>query len=152
MCPAGLGWSFLPAYIDGDDIVARGVKSTRFGGTDDGEDNGQGAGGFSVRSHPEYLGVSLPQRGRGIRSMADCPIPKLPLTNIQGQGGQVVKVYSPTTGKSVYAHLVDIGPSKKTGHGLDCMNSVIKALGLDLKAGVYTLDFRIIGAAKMVGK
>jgi hypothetical protein len=141
LLPAGPGWEFLPALRDGGDIIARAVAATRFGGSDDSQDNGIGASGFNIRAHPEYLGVSLPQRGRGIKTMRDCPIPRLPWFI-------PVKVFSNESGKVAYAHLIDIGPSKATGHAIDLSNAVVEALGLSLSKGVYTVSFRVIGAAK----
>lgn len=125
---------------DGDDLVIRHGTATRFGANDDPEDNGVGAWGFPVRQHPEYLGISLPIRGHA-GGLTDSPVPHLP-------GGIAVKVYSAKTGKSVFAHLVDIGPSRFTGRAADLMNSVVTALGLTLADGVYPVDLRVIGGAK----
>lgn len=136
-------WPFLVAAIDGEDIVVRGAKGTRFGGTDDGQDNGEGASGFQTAQHPEYLGVSLPMAHSHIATMDGCPIPHLPWYT-------PVKVYSRKTFKVSYGHLIDIGPSKDTGHAIDMTNALVHSLGLSLDDGVYNVDYRIIGAAKYV--
>lgn len=137
---SGPGWEWLVAVMDGADILVRGAVGTRFGGEDDQEDNGIGASGFPVRANPLYLGVSLPQSGRGIASMKGCPLPKLPWY-------LPVKVYSHKTGAVAYGGLVDIGPSRTTKHAIDLTNSLVEALGLDLDDGVYGVDYRVIGGA-----
>ncbi len=38
--------------VDGEDLVLRGGSATRYGGADDGQDNGEGAGGFNTATLP----------------------------------------------------------------------------------------------------
>jgi hypothetical protein len=138
-------WTFTPV-IDGDDIVVRGTQATRFGGTDDDQDNGIGAWGFPVRSKPSALVVSLPIRAN-VASLQDSPLP--PLKGLTAALTQIVcvRVHSPATGKSVDCLLADIGPSGGLNRGLDMSNAVVKALGLSLEDGIYTVDYRIMGQA-----
>lgn len=142
-------WDWLPVYIDGDDLVVRGCWGTYFGDPSDDEDNGIGAGGFHVRAHPEFLGVSLPQR-RFIGQFAGCPIPRIPICgpDPDAKPGQLVRVYSPTTGKTVTAMLCDLGPSRRTQNGIDLTIATAKALGLNLKRGRWKVDYRILEGAK----
>ena len=128
----------------GEDTLLRGGYGTRFGGTDDSQDNGIGAWSFNVRGNPSYLGIALPIRC-DVGGLQDSPLGKVP-------GGTLCRVYSPVTNRSVLARLVDIGPSKFTGRECDLMNSVVLSLGLVLKSGVYRVDVRIFGGAKHLPK
>lgn len=133
---------------DGDDIVARNVEGTRWGGSDDSQDGGQSASGLKTSEHPDYIGVSLPirvstQSSALLAAIGGSPIPKIPWYT-------PVKVYSHKAQKFVFGHLIDIGPAKYTGHGIDMTNALVEALGLSLSDGVYLVDFRIIGGAKYV--
>lgn len=144
----GDGSWFFTAEVDGDDIVVRNVKSTRWGGADDAEDGGMSASGLSTVAHPEYQGVSLPMRipgatGALLKAIGGSPLPKFPWYT-------PVKVYSHKTNTSLFGHLIDIGPAKWTGHALDMTNSLVQALGLPLSDGVYDVDYRVIGGAKFV--
>lgn len=142
-------WDWLPVFIDGDDLVVRGCWGTYFGDPDDDEDNGIGAGGFNVRGNPGFLGVSLPQR-RMVGQFAGCPVPRLPICGLDPvkKPGQLVRVFNPANGNVVTAMLCDLGPSRRTGNGIDLTIATAKALGLDLKKGRWRLDYRIIGGAK----
>jgi hypothetical protein len=138
----------LRVFVDGDDLVVQNVKATCWGSDDDPMDNGVSASGLNTRDHPEYLGISLPMRvptqsSALKKAIGGSPIPKLPWHT-------PVKVYSHSTGKIVYGSLIDIGPAKWSGHGIDLMNSVVKALGLNVDDGVFAVDFRIIGGAKYI--
>lgn len=137
-------WPFIPA-VDGDDIVVRSCVGTRFGGVDDDQDNGIGAWGFPVRKYPNALLCALPIRC-GIPSLRDSPLPAM--TGLTAGMTQIVpvRIHSPETGKSVVALLADIGPSGDLGRGIDMSNAVVRALGLTLGAGVYTIDYRVFGA------
>lgn len=78
--------------VDGDDLVVTGI-GTRFGGADDGQDNGVGARGFPVRLRHDFWGVSLPIHSVGA-GLGDSPLPALPIADQHGNGGQHVRVYS----------------------------------------------------------
>lgn len=136
-------WDYLSGIIiDGSDLVMRGVRATYFGDVDDDMDNGIGASGFHVRAHPEYAGVALPLRVSGLGGLfSGCPMPKLPWFI-------PVRVWSPKTQQSVYAHLVDLGPNPRTKTPIDLTVGTVRALGLDPSDGEWTVDFRVIGGAK----
>lgn len=139
-------WDYLKSaeVKPGEYILMRGVRGTRFGDTADSEDNGIGASGFHTAAHPEYIGVSLPQsRGKGVLDglFYGCPIPKIPWFT-------PVRVYSPKTGKTVYAHLIDLGPHPRTKTPIDLSIGCINALGLDPEEGEYTVDFRVLLSSK----
>lgn len=133
--------------VDGEDITLRGGLATRYGGADDGEDNGVGAGGFNTAQHPGALCIALPMRSRA-GGLSDSPLPRLPLTHPDGTGGCPVIVFSRVTKKTAHAQVEDIGPSRETGRVADLTNAVVKALGHTLAEGVYPVDVRIVGAAK----
>jgi len=132
-------WNFTPV-VEGQDIVVRNVKATRWGGADDAQDSGMTASGFSTRNHPHFLGVALPMRRGSFAATAGSPIPPLPWNT-------AVKVYSLKTGKIAYGQLIDIGPAKSAGKAIDLTNALVEALDLDLDAGVYDVSYRIIGGA-----
>lgn len=137
----------LRPYIEGDDIICRGVAGTRWGGADDGMDSGMTASGVDTKGNPTILGVSLPMRlvlkHGTFDETAGSPIPHLPWN-------LTVRVHSPTTGKSADAPLIDIGPAKWTGNAVDLSNQLVKILGLTLAAGEYLLDYRILKGAQWV--
>ena len=143
---SGAGWEWLKVFQDGDDIKCPTTIATAFGYVHDPMDSsGVGvatASGFRLDQHPEYMGVSLPQM-RGLVQMRGCPIPKLPWYI-------PVKVYLPSTGKAVYAHLIDLGPARDTHHGIDLTPATLRALGYqdDPDGFSQTATFRIIGGAK----
>lgn len=149
-------WSWLQVQIDGDDLVVRGTRATNFGMPSDKLDNGVGCSGFPVARHPELALVALPFRVKGHTQFHDSPIPPL-LAKSPKRPGQRVRVYCPATGKSVEAELADLGPSlvykgRKLYKGIDLSEGAVKALGLSLGAGVYTVDYRIIGGALLLSE
>lgn len=135
-------WPFMTVTVEGEDLIVEGVSSW-FGGGRDSEDNSIGASGFNSALHSDYLGLSLPQSGRGIKTMAGCPIPKLPWFS-------PARVWSPDTNKTAIVHLIDIGPSRATAHAVDLTPAVFEALGLSLEKGLYRVRVRLLGAAQYV--
>ena len=129
--------------VDGDDILVRGGTATYFGDSADTQDNGVGAWGWQTRKHPGYLGVALPVRYGKLFTLS--PLPRLPQFS-------PVRVFSPKTGVVQYAHLIDLGPHPDTGRVLDMTIGLVRALGLDPKAGVWDIDYRVIGGAKYLPK
>jgi hypothetical protein len=136
-------------YVDGQDIVARGVVATRFGGADDSMDGGVTASGFELAKHPDKICVSLPMRVFRTRkdgvshefpATAGSPLPKF-------LWGTFVRVMSRKTQKVVVAPLLDLGPAIGTGNAIDMSNALVTALGLSLEDGEYLVDFRVIAGA-----
>jgi len=138
----------MTPYVDGQDIVARGVVATRFGGADDEMDGGITASGFNLAANPDKICVSLPMRVLRTRNgvtyefpaTAGSPLPKFLY-------GTFVRVMSRKTQKVVVAPLLDLGPAIGTGNAIDLSNAMVKALGLSLDDGEYLVDFRVVGGA-----
>lgn len=128
------------AEVDGDDIVVRNAKATWFGGASDPEDNGETASGVSTKGNPKILGCALPMDGfKAVKSTKGSPIPRLPWK-------MLVEVSH--NGSTLSVPVIDIGPSKYTGHPLDLTVEAFRQLGGNLKQGVIIVDFRIKGGAK----
>ena len=142
----GDGTWYFNAMIEGADLKVPNAKATWFG-VDDPQDNGLGAWGFRVAEHPEYLGCAVPMN---VGPCKGSPIPHIPIG--VGGIGAAVRIYCHNTGKIAYAHIVDLGPSKSTGHAIDLMPSVWVALGVPnfREVGVMTVDYAIVGAAQYV--
>jgi len=138
----------MKPYVDGQDIVARGVVGTRFGGSDDAMDGGVTASGFELAKHPDKLCASLPMRVVRVRNgvsyefpaTAGSPLPKF-------LWGTMVRVMSRKTQKVVVAPLLDLGPAIGTNNAIDMSNALVTALGLSLGDGEYLVDFRVLGGA-----
>jgi hypothetical protein len=138
----------MTPYVDGLDIVARGVVATRFGGADDAMDGGVTASGFELAKHPDKICVSLPMRVIRVKNgvshefpyTAGSPLPKF-------LWGTFVRVMSRKTQKVVVAPLLDLGPAIGTGNAIDMSNALVTALGLSLDDGEYLVDFRVVGGA-----
>ncbi len=137
--------------VDSEDLILRNGVATRYGGADDGEDNGEGAGGFHTTTHPAFLGIALPMRSRA-GNLWDSPIPRLPITHSDGVGGALVRIYSRKTGKTAHAQVEDIGPSRNTGRVADLTNALVLALGHTLAEGIYPVDVRILGGKRYLPK
>jgi hypothetical protein len=136
-------WAFN-AWIEDDDLHVSEAQATWFG-VNDPDDNGLGAWGFHVAAHPEYLGCALPLAEGPCHGS---PLPRIPIG--PGGIGPAVRIYCHHTGKIAYAHVVDLGPSKSTGHAIDLMPSVWVALGMPdfREVGVMKVDFCVLGAAR----
>lgn len=137
--------------MDGQDIVVRDCTASCFGDAADvrsGQDNGVGASGFRYwPDHPDYIGIALPMRCSGIRSLRKSPLPKLPWY-------WPVRVFAHETGKSVIAHVIDYGPTAglDSGAAIDLLPATVAALGLKWSKGLWQVDYRCIGAAKYMPK
>ena len=127
--------------VEGDDLVARGVRATWFGGAHDPGDNGQTASGVSTRQHPDLLGCALPMNG--FRLTRGSPLPDLPWLST------TVEVTCPANGRRVTAPLIDLGPAAPPhAHAaIDLTLAAFRALGGDPAAGSVTVDFRVRGGA-----
>ena len=130
--------------IEGEDLVARGVRMTWFAGGRDSQDNNRGAYGDSTLD-PDLVGVSLPSPNEEA-----CRNPPMPGFNAQQAHKVTVRVYSAQTNKSVDARLVDIGPAAppKARAGIDGTIGLWRALGLNYRNGSTTVSFRVIDGAK----
>ena len=137
----GSGRYGFTARIDGDDLLVQGVQATWFGGANDPQDNGETASGLSTRLHPELLGCALPMDG--FRATAGSPLPRLPWLTTR------VLVTRPANGRSVTVALVDLGPSAppRARAAIDLTVAAFRALGGNLKTGVLTVDYRVLGGA-----
>lgn len=126
------------------DILVRGTTGTRFGGTDDTQDNGLGAWGFDIRNHPHMLLCALPMRTK-TAGLDNSPLPYIAGLDENMTRYVVVRVYSKKTKHQIDCLLADIGPAGNLGRGIDLSNSVVKALNLSLDDGIYDIDYRILG-------
>ena len=95
------------AEIDGNDIVVRNAQCTWFGGADDPEDNGETASGISTIKRPNIQACALPMN---FGPCVGSPIPKLPWGT---------KVEVTHDGKTITVPVIDLGPSRGTGHAID---------------------------------
>ncbi len=128
--------------VEGDDLVARAVRATWFGGAHDPQDNGQTASGVSTRLHPDLLGCALPMNG--FRVTRGSPLPDLPWLST------TVEVTRPANGRRVSTPLIDLGPAAPPhAHAaIDLTLAAFRALGGDPAVGSLTVDFRVLGGAR----
>lgn len=157
--PSSPEWGWLKVTREGDDLVVRGVRATNFGHKRDSEDSGVGSCGWETANNPDVPVVALPCKikiGRLAKQFGGSPIPQLRVKS-PARDGQKVRVFCPATGKSVVAELADQGPSLYVVEGgkrrylktaIDLSEATVRALGLTLAQGEYTVDFRIIDGAK----
>lgn len=137
------------ALVEGDDLVVRGEEATWFGGSDDPMDDGRTASGVSTKANPHLLGCSLPMDLGPFAKHNPCegsPLPKLPWFT-------KVVVINRSNGTELKVQLIDLGPSAPpvATAAIDLTQAAFRALGGDLKAGRMHVDFRIVGAAKLLG-
>jgi hypothetical protein len=125
------------AEVDGDDIVVRGAQATWFGGANDSEDNGETASGISTKKRPNIQGCALPLN---YGPCEGSPIPKVPW-------GTKVEVTHLATGDKITVPVIDLGPSRGTGHAIDLTVAAFQQFA-PLSAGKIVVDYRIFGAAK----
>lgn len=133
-------WEWLHVEVDGEDIVVRGCVATNFGGDSDSMDDGTTASGINTKGHPDLLGCALPMASH-IAATHGSPIPKVPWKTL-------VRVFCHETKQIITVPVIDLGPGKRTQHGLDLTLAAFKALGVDPKHGVMQVDYRILGGAK----
>ena len=129
------------AQVDGDDIVVRGVQATWFGGANDPQDNGETASGISTKKRPFVLGCALPLN---YGPCAGSPIPKVPW-------GTKVEITHVATGDKITVPVIDLGPSRGTGHAIDLTVAVFQ-LFAPLATGKIVVDYRVLGAARQLAK
>ena len=139
-------WAVL---VEGDDLVVRGEEATWFGGSNDPMDDGRTASGVSTKATPHLLGCSLPMDFGPLAKHNPCegsPLPRLPWFS-------KVLVTHRVSGRGVTVQLIDLGPSAPpvATAAIDLTQAAFLALGGDLKAGRLPVDFRILGAAKLLG-
>lgn len=131
-------WGFV-AVVDGDDLVVRGAQATWFGGADDPEDNGETASGVSTKRRPDIQGCALPLN---YGPCAGSPIPKLPW-------GTRVEVTHLASLATITVPVIDLGPSRGTGHAIDLTVAAFKMFA-PLNTGKTDVDYRIICGARYV--
>jgi hypothetical protein len=140
-------WPWLVATVEGKDIRVESAVATWFGGPNDPSDTtGDTASGINLLTEPDYLGCSLPMRTESEDDSpltAGSPIPPIPWQT-------TVRVYCLTTNTQITVPVIDIGPAKATGHGLDLTEAAFEALGLDPAAGTAVVSYRILGGAGFV--
>lgn len=139
----GPGWN-LSVRIDGPDLVVDSTQASWFGGSNDPQDNGETASGISTRNNPGILGCALPMRYLGSDgptrlAMAGSPIPMLPYRTT------FVEVTHGTQMQRL--ELIDIGPARKTGHGIDITIAAFESFGYQLSKGLIPVSYRILNAA-----
>ncbi len=140
------GWNF-EVLIDGDDLVVNNTAATWFGGDNDSQDNGLTASGVHTAGNPQCMGCALPvivrdAEGKLMVSTYDSPLAVEPHIPWKTQ----VKVTR--AGVSITVPLIDNGPTKSSGHGIDLTQAAFRALGVPLRSGVALVSYRVIGGAK----
>jgi hypothetical protein len=138
------------ATIEGQDIVVRNARATCFGGANDPEDSGETASGVSTKRNPSLKGCALPMiyLGRNkalLKALGGSPIPKLPWKTL-------VEI---TCGdKKITIPVIDLGPAKRTGNGIDLTIAAAKMLKPNASATNFLIhcDYRILGGAKFAQK
>ena len=135
----GDGSFAFTAQVDGDDIVVRGVPATWFGGANDPEDDGETASGVNTKKRPNIQACALPL---SYGPCAGSPIPKVPW-------GTKVEVTHLASGKQIIVPVIDLGPARDTGHGIDLTVTAFEEFA-PLLTGKIVVDYRILGAARYV--
>lgn len=144
------GWKFK-AEVIGDDVLVRDTTATWFGGEADvesGDDNGETASGIDTVGNPGLMGCALPvivrdASGRLKKSTCTSPIavtPHLPWkTMVEVTCGAV----------TITVPLLDNGPTKGSGDGIDLTQAAFKAFGRPLSQGVIKgISYKILGVAR----
>lgn len=146
------------AQVDGNDVLLLNVWATAFGGSIDAGDNGITACGLNTKTHPFFMGVSLPMDGYGVRSLRGSPVPKMPFgvrftghDPVDKPEGAHVIVQDIATGKnSPLLPVVELGPSGYTGNAIDLLVPVAKLFDPNATSNNFKkrVNVRILGAAK----
>jgi hypothetical protein len=131
-------WGFT-ATVEGNDIVVRNAQATWFGGANDPEDNGETASGISTKRRPDIEGCALPLN---YGPCAGSPLPKVPW-------GTRVEVTHLSSLATISVPVIDLGPSRGTGHAIDLTVAAFKTFA-PLSTGKIGVDYRIIGGARYV--
>jgi hypothetical protein len=129
--------------IEGDDLVARNVVCTWFGGPNDHQDSGETASGVNTKENPNILGCSLPMDGFHHAATDGSPIPRLPWNTF-------VKVRNLANNREISVPLIDLGPSlfAPSGAAIDLTESAFRLIGGSTDRGKIQVDFVIPGAAQ----
>ena len=114
-------WQFN-VYAEGADLLARG-RASQF-------NDHTTSSGYPADT-PGFLGCSLPTGRHGHPPTAGSPFPVLPF-------GTIVRVYCPSTKRTIYTHLIDEGPAYRAEAGtgqpgsamIDLTHAAADALGL----------------------
>lgn len=135
-------WPWLHVEETGEDILVVACAATFFGGDDDPQDDGTTASGIDTKGNPDLMGCALPMSSH-IAATQGSPIPKIPWQT-------EVRVWCHETHKIITVPVIDLGPNKRTRHGLDLTEAAFEALGVSLSRGVCHVDYRILGGAQFV--
>ena len=129
--------------VDGDDLVAKGIRCTWFGGEDDPDDTGKTASGISTKDSG-VVGCALPMSKVEPKACPGSPIRWLPW-------GTRVKVYNRANGATVFTELIDVGPAKRRDGSeqgnIDVTPEAMRMLWRGNMHGDAMVDARIIGGA-----
>lgn len=129
------------ATIDWGDIVVMNARATCFGGANDPQDSGETASGISTKENPNLAAVSLPMDfGDKVKNTKGSPIPKVPWKTM-------VRVFA--MGQVHDFPVIDIGPAKRTGNGIDLTIAAARMFKPTATATNFEMhcDYRIIGGA-----
>lgn len=142
------GWKF-DAFIEGEDIVIPKCRATCFGGDNDSQDNGETASGVMTRGNPNIMGCALPI-STASHSTADSPIAFNP--HIPWGTPVEVEWLSPSGVVGFCVGLIDNGPAKSTGNGIDLAIAAARHINPKATASNFeaTVSVRILGGAKSV--
>ena len=131
--------------VDGNDLVAKSIRVTWFGGTGDPNDNGETASGVSTKD-PSVIGCALPMSKVDAKACPGSPIRWLPW-------GTRVKFYNRANGAIVFADLIDVGPGKRRDRAeqgnADLTQEAMRILWRGELRGDACVDARIIGGAQI---
>ena len=154
------GWK-LRVGVDHPDIVVANTKATWFGGSNDPMDSGETASGYPTKGHPNLMGCSLPMRYEGRHkatrvALGGSPMPRMPFgiysNGRPNKAGAWVRVTNNDTGNTIVVPVIDLGPARWTGKGIDLTIAAFKALGGSLRQGVMDVSYRVLGGAKYVSR
>ncbi len=143
------------AWVEGDDILVRGV-ATAFGGDNDPEDDGSTASGVNTKGNPGLLGCALPMRDDALHALRGSPIPRMPFglhpdgTN-NPEGAHVTVVFEGGVVHGPFP-VIDLGPAKSTGHVLDLTVAAARFWESNATANNFEarVTYRILGAARYI--
>ena len=143
------------AWVEGDDILVRGI-ATAFGGDDDSEDDGSTASGVNTKGNPGLLGCALPMRDDALHALRGSPIPRMPFgLHPDGvpnpEGAHVVVIFNGGVTQGPFP-VIDLGPAKSTGHVLDLTVAAARLWDLHATADNFEarVTYRILGGAKYI--
>lgn len=123
--------------VDGNDLVVRDTRATCFGGSNDPQDSGETASGISTKDNPGIKACSLPMNYTGSHrptrdALFGSPLPRLPWKT---------KVHVTCEGHTYILPVIDLGPAKYTGNGIDL--TVAAAMDIDPAATARNFSRRV---------